>query len=130
MQTSLAVPAGEVCDFLTLSDACLPLIIQQTFVGIALGKRVGLGDKLVHGAVLLGSGNGEIHGCQQCAIALAHADDGTLLLIGDVELDTQLRIVLGIGLGNDRLDERPVQSVTFESSTISASGVFSLARSA
>lgn len=109
MQTSLAVPAGEVCDFLTLSDACLPLIIQQTFVGVALGKRVGLGDELVHGAVLLGGGNGEIHGCQQCAIVLAHTDDGALLLIGDRELDAQRRVVLGIGLGNDRLDERAVQ---------------------
>ena len=101
--------AGEVCDFLTLSDACLPLIIQQTFVGVALGKRVGLGDELVHGAVLLGGCNGEVHGSQQRAVALAHADNGTLLLIGDVELDTQLRIVLGIGLGNDRFDERAVQ---------------------
>ena len=65
-------------------------------------KQVGLGERMDHRP-------NEMSGGQQRAVALAHADNGTLLLIGDVELDTQLRIVLGIGLGNDRFDERAVQ---------------------
>ena len=83
--------------------------VQQALVLPAGSQLIGLGHKGLHAAVGQSGGHGLVDGGQQRLVALAHANGGAFAVIGDIQNDLQLGIVLLIALGHVGLNVSAVQ---------------------